>query len=91
MNATLSFLGSPNVEFLALVLIGGLIGWVIGRRAHSANWFATLALIGVAGAWFGSEVAFVFNFAERGSVGHLFSGVVGSILTTLLWRRFHPA
>jgi uncharacterized membrane protein YeaQ/YmgE (transglycosylase-associated protein family) len=90
MNEALAVLAFPKMELFALLLIGGATGWLLGRRAGSRHWFATLVLVGVAGSWLGSELAHVLGLAARGSPGHLVAALIGAVVMTNGWRKFHP-
>jgi uncharacterized membrane protein YeaQ/YmgE (transglycosylase-associated protein family) len=91
MNEPLGVLGTPNVGFLALLIIGGLAGWIAGMVMGARHWLLTNILIGVAGSWIGSQLADLLGVVVRGSIGHFIAAMVGSILIISIWQRLHPA
>lgn len=90
MNEPLGVLGTPNIGFLALVVIGGLAGWIAGMIAGTRHWLFTNILIGIAGSWLGSQIADLLGIVVRGSVGHFVAALVGSILIISIWQRLYP-
>ncbi|MBI1866820.1 MAG: GlsB/YeaQ/YmgE family stress response membrane protein [Methylocystis sp.] len=90
MNEPLGVLGTPHLGFLALVIIGGLAGWIAGKITGERHWLFTNILIGVAGSWLGSQLADVLGIAVRGSLGHFVAALAGSILIIFGWQRLHP-
>lgn len=91
MNEPLGVLGTPNIGFLALIVIGGLAGWIAGMIAGTRHWLVTNVLIGIAGSWLGSQIADLLGIVVRGSIGHFIAALVGSILIISVWQRLHPA
>jgi uncharacterized membrane protein YeaQ/YmgE (transglycosylase-associated protein family) len=91
MNEPLSILGTPNVGFFVLLVIGGVAGSIAGMVTGTRHWLFTNILIGVAGSWIGSQLADIFGIVVRGSVGHLGAALMGSILIISIWQRLHPA
>jgi len=90
MNSPIGLLGSPYACFVALVVIGVLVGTGFGRLNGARHWIATLSLIGVAGSWIGSEVAVILGLAARASGAYLMTGALGAVLVLWGWRRLHP-
>lgn len=90
MNEPLGVLGTPNVGFLALVVIGGLAGWIAGMVVGTRHWLFTNILIGIAGSWLGSQIADLLGIVVRGSVSHFIAALVGSILIITIWQRLYP-
>lgn len=90
MNEPLGVLGTPNIGFLALIVIGGLAGWIAGMIVGTRRWLFTNILIGIAGSWLGSQIADLLGIAVRGSVGHFVAALVGSILIISIWQRLYP-
>lgn len=90
MNEPLGILGTPNIGFLALVVIGGLAGWIAGMIAGARHRLFTNVLIGVAGSWLGSQIADLAGLAVEGSLSHFLGALVGSILIIAIWRRLSP-
>lgn len=90
MNEPLAGLSTPHAGFLALVLIGGLSGLTIGHLTRARHWLVTLMLIGVAGAWLGSQATDVLGITDRDSIGHFVAAVVGATAIIAGWQKFHP-
>lgn len=90
MNEPLGVLGTPNIGFLALVIIGGVAGWIAGMIVGTRHWLFTNILIGIAGSWLGSQIADLLGIVVRGSVGHFIAALVGSILIISIWQRIYP-
>lgn len=91
MNEQLGVLGTPHVGFLALIIIGGLAGWIAGMVTGARHWLFTNILIGIAGSWLGSQIADILGIVVRGSIGQFVAALVGSILIITVWQRLHPA
>src|SRR5690349_7028427 len=54
MDQPLAFIGeSQPLGFFALIIIGGLAGWIAGKIVGSRHWIFTNILIGVAGSYVG--------------------------------------
>ena len=90
MNEPLGVLGTPNVGFLALIIIGGLAGWIAGMVTGARHWLFTNILIGIAGSWIGSQLADLLGIVISGSIGHFIAALVGAILILTIWQRLHP-
>jgi uncharacterized membrane protein YeaQ/YmgE (transglycosylase-associated protein family) len=90
MNQPLGILGTPDVGFLALLVIGGLAGWIASMVTGVRHWVLTNILVGVAGSWIGSQLADLLGVVVQGSLGHFIAALVGSILIITLWQRLHP-
>jgi uncharacterized membrane protein YeaQ/YmgE (transglycosylase-associated protein family) len=91
MNEPLGVLGTPNMGFFALIIIGGLAGWIASMVTGARHWLLTNILIGIAGSWIGSQLADLFGVVVRGSLGHFVAALVGSILIIAIWQKLHPA
>ncbi len=89
--ATAEIIGAPNTQFLALLFIGGLIGWCATKLSHLDSRAGALALVGVTGAWFAAEAAFRAGAGERCASVLLLAGAAGAILACAGWRFFHDA
>lgn len=57
MHGSLGILGSQYSGFLALIVIGGLAGWIAGKIVGIRHGILTNIIVGVAGAWVGAELA----------------------------------
>jgi uncharacterized membrane protein YeaQ/YmgE (transglycosylase-associated protein family) len=90
MDQPLGILGTPDVGFFALLVIGGLAGWIAGMVTGARHWLLTNVLVGVAGSWIGSQLADLLGIVVRGSLGHFIAALVGSILIITVWQRFNP-
>ncbi|MGE3245699.1 MAG: GlsB/YeaQ/YmgE family stress response membrane protein [Beijerinckiaceae bacterium] len=86
MNQTLGALGTPQVGFFMLILIGAVAGWVAERVTRSDHGIFTNILVGVAGSFVGSSLADAFGIAIRGRLGYLMAAIVGAIIVIWLWR-----
>ena len=92
MDQPLAFIGSSQpMGFFALIIIGGLAGWIAGMILGSRHWIFTNILIGVAGSYVGSELAQMASFGLRNSLDHFLAALVGSIIVLWIWRALHPA
>ena len=80
MNEPLGVLGTPNVGFFVLLVIGGVAGWIAGMVTGTRHWLFTNILIGVAGSWLGSQLADILRIVVRGSAGQFVAALIGSIL-----------
>ncbi|MGD9541615.1 hypothetical protein [Methylocystis sp.] len=100
MDATLSaaavLIGAPNAQFLALMFIGGVVGWCatkLSRFAHLAERvdcrLGALLLVGVTGAWLAAEFAVRAGIGPRGADSVLVAGAIGAALFCLAWRSWH--
>ncbi|MFI5010752.1 MAG: GlsB/YeaQ/YmgE family stress response membrane protein [Hyphomicrobiales bacterium] len=91
MYQPLGFIGSSQpMGFFALIIIGGLAGWIAGMIMGSRHWIFTNILIGIAGSYVGSELAQIANFGLRNSLDHFLAALVGSIIVLWIWRALHP-
>lgn len=89
--ATAEIIGAPNTQFLALLFIGGLIGWCATKLSHFDTRAGALALVGVTGAWLAAEAAFRAGAGQRCADALLLAGAVGAVLACAGWRAFHHA
>lgn len=85
MDATLSaaaaLLGAPNAQFLALLLIGGVIGWCATKLSHLLHADArtgALLLSAVTGAWLAAEFAVRAGLGQRCADAVLVAGALGA-------------
>ena len=90
MDQPHAFVGeSPRMGFFALIIIGGLAGWIAGMILGSRHWIFTNILIGIAGSYVGSELATFLHFGLRNSVDHFIAALAGSIIVLWIWRALH--
>jgi uncharacterized membrane protein YeaQ/YmgE (transglycosylase-associated protein family) len=90
MNEPLPVLGTPQVGFLALIIIGGLAGWIAGMIMGNRHGIFTNILIGIVGSWIGSRLAEVANIAVYGSFDHFLAALVGACIVLWVWQMIHP-
>ncbi|MCG4962460.1 GlsB/YeaQ/YmgE family stress response membrane protein, partial [Odoribacter splanchnicus] len=81
----LGLLGTPGIGFAALILIGGMAGWIAGMITGSRHWLFTNILIGICGSWIGSKLADVTGVAVEGHLDHFVAALVGSVIILLIW------
>src|SRR5579862_2876775 len=86
MQAPIAFLGTPHMGFFALIVIGGLAGWIGGKIVGVRHSLLTNILVGIVGSWVGSEVAGMAGVAMRGSMAHFLAALVGSIVVLVAWQ-----
>ena len=80
MNEPVTLLGTPNIHFLSLIIIGGLAGWIAGNIVGWRHGLVTNILVGIVGSWVGSEIASMAGFAIYGSLRQFVAALVGSIV-----------
>ncbi len=86
MHEPVALLGTPHIHFFALIIIGGLAGWIAGMILGVRHGIFTNILIGVAGSWIGSELATMANIGVSNWVGHFVAALVGSVVLLYLWQ-----
>jgi len=86
MQQPIAFLGTPHMGFFALIIIGGLAGWIGGKIVGVRHWLFTNILIGIVGSWIGSKIAELANVAVNGSMAHFLAALVGSIVVLVVWQ-----
>ena len=90
MDQPLGVLGTPDVGFFSLIIIGGLAGWIAGMILGIRHGILTNILIGIVGSWIGSYVADNFlHYAVAGSGKHFIAALIGSIVVLLVWQSIH--
>jgi len=87
MDATLAaaaaIIGAPNAQFLALLFIGGAIGWCatkLSRVVHAHVTAGALLLSAVTGGWLAAELAVQVGVGQRGADAVLITGALGAAL-----------
>jgi uncharacterized membrane protein YeaQ/YmgE (transglycosylase-associated protein family) len=90
VDQQLGILGTPGVGFFALIVIGGLAGWIAGMLTGARHWLFTNILIGICGSWIGSKLADVSGFAIEGHLDHFIAALVGSVIILIIWQLLHP-
>ena len=91
MNQVYPVLGTPHVGFLALLIIGGLAGWIASIATSSNHGLFTNILVGIAGSWIGSKIAEILNIGVAGTLMHLIMAIAGSVIVIFLWRMIHSS
>jgi uncharacterized membrane protein YeaQ/YmgE (transglycosylase-associated protein family) len=86
MDQPVTVLGTPNIHFVSLIIIGGLAGWIGGMIVGWRHGLFTNIIVGIAGSWIGSELASIANFAVYGSLKQFLAALVGSIILLIVWR-----
>ncbi|MGA7199674.1 MAG: GlsB/YeaQ/YmgE family stress response membrane protein [Roseiarcus sp.] len=86
MDQRVTLLGTPNIHFVSLIIIGGLAGWIGGMIVGWRHGLSTNILVGIAGSWIGSELASMSDFAIYGSLKQFLAALVGSIILLIVWR-----
>ncbi|HEY8124223.1 MAG TPA: hypothetical protein VIF88_02225 [Methylocystis sp.] len=83
LSAAAEIVGAPNAQFLALLLIGGLVGWGATKLSHVLHVdvrAGTLLLSGVTGAWLAAELAVRAGVGQRCADTVLIAGAIGAAL-----------
>jgi uncharacterized membrane protein YeaQ/YmgE (transglycosylase-associated protein family) len=83
LAAAAAIVGAPNAQFLALLLIGGLVGWSATKLSHVLHAdvrAAALLLSGVTGAWLAAELAVRAGVGQRCADAVLIAGAIGAAL-----------
>jgi uncharacterized membrane protein YeaQ/YmgE (transglycosylase-associated protein family) len=86
MDQPATLLGTPNIHFVSLVIIGGLAGWIAGMLIGWHHGSFTNILVGIAGSWIGSELASMAKVAVYRSLQQFLAALVGSAVLLILWR-----
>jgi uncharacterized membrane protein YeaQ/YmgE (transglycosylase-associated protein family) len=83
LSAAAAIVGAPNAQFLALLLIGGLVGWSTTKLSHVLHAdvrAGALLLSAVTGAWVAAELAVRAGVGQRCADAVLIAGVIGAAL-----------
>ena len=94
LSAAAAIVGAPNAQFLALLLIGGLVGWSTTKLSHVMHAdvrAGALLLSGVTGAWVAAELAVRAGVGQRCGDAVLISGAVGAALFCVACRALPHA
>jgi uncharacterized membrane protein YeaQ/YmgE (transglycosylase-associated protein family) len=89
MDTQLGILGTPGMGFFALIIIGGLAGWIAGMFTGMRHGLLTNILVGIAGSWVGAELAQIAGIFVHGSIGHLIAAIIGSVIVLYVWQMLH--
>ena len=86
MHGSLGILSTQYGGFLALIVIGGLAGWIAGKIIGIRHGIFTNIIVGVAGAWIGSELADLTHVTVHGTLEHFVAALVGSAALLYIWQ-----
>jgi uncharacterized membrane protein YeaQ/YmgE (transglycosylase-associated protein family) len=86
MHGSLGVLSTQYGGFLALIVIGGLAGWIAGKLIGARHGIFTNIIVGVAGAWIGSEIADLAHVTVHGTIEHFVAALVGSAALLYIWQ-----
>jgi uncharacterized membrane protein YeaQ/YmgE (transglycosylase-associated protein family) len=87
MEDAQTFLGHPEIGFLAMLLIGAIAGWVAEKVTESDHSIFTNILVGIAGSFVGGILASLLNIPVVGFVRTLVAAIIGAILILFIWHR----
>ena len=90
MHGSLGILSTQYGGFLALIVIGGLAGWIAGKIIGIRHGIFTNIIVGVAGAWIGSELADLAHVTVHGTLEHFVAALVGSAALLYIWQLINP-
>jgi len=74
-------------QFTVFVIIGFAAGWSLAHPRRWCVWTASLAMMGIAGAWLGAELACLSGQVERGGPEQLVAAAIGAGALAYSWRR----
>ena len=86
MHGSLEVLRTQYGGFLALIVVGGLAGWIAGMILRIRHGVLTNIIVGVAGAWIGSELADLAHVTVHGTLEHFVAALVGSAALLYIWQ-----
>ena len=86
LHGSLGILSTQYGGFLALIVIGGLAGWIAGMILKVRHGIVTNIIVGVAGSWIGSELADLAHVAVRGRIEHFVAALVGAAALLYIWQ-----
>ena len=86
MHGSLGILSTQYGGFLALIVIGGLAGWIAGKIIGIRHGIFTNIIVGVAGAWIGSELSDLAHVTVHGTLEHFVAALVGSAALLYIWQ-----
>ncbi len=95
MNEPLGIMGTPQVGFFMLLIIGALAGWIAEKVTKSNHGIFTNIFVGICGSFVGTKLAEVFNFYPGGFITRVIIAVIGSVIVLYIWgalmgRRNQP-
>ena len=94
LSAAAAIVGAPNAQFLALLFIGGLIGWSATKLWHAVHVdvrAGALVLASVTGAWLAAELAVRAGVGQRCADAVLIAGAIGAALFCVACRALPHA
>lgn len=93
LTAAAAVIGAPNAQFLALLFIGGAMGWGATKLEHVAHLeirTGALLLSAITGAWLVAEFAVRLGLGQRCAPAVLIAGAIGAALFSLAcWALHH--
>lgn len=87
MNDIYTFVGSPGVGLISMLIIGAIAGWIAEKATDSDHGIFTNILVGIAGAFVGGKLAEVLAIPVFGFFRTLVAATIGAIIILYLWRR----
>ena len=88
MKDVTTFLANPFVTLVAILIIGGVIGWVYEEQTHSPHGYRTSALVGIAGSFIGFHLAGLVAIPQYPLIVSLIAAAVGALVILWAWRTF---
>lgn len=76
-----------NLNFLLVALIGGVAGLALTVVGKARQLLYANALVGVAGAWLGSQAADASGLAAPGSLTHFAAALAGALAIVSFWQK----
>jgi len=71
------------MNFIALLIIGGLAGWLASKFMNKSSGLLLNLLVGIAGAYIGGFLSGAVGLSATGIVGELIVATIGAVV--LLW------
>ena len=87
MGEAQGILGHPGTGLFAMLIIGGLAGWIAGMITEFRHGILTNILVGMAGAFIGGKLAEVLDIPVYGFFRVLICATVGAVLILFVWER----
>ena len=91
MQTPLGIMGTPGISLFALIIIGGLAGWIAGMIMGSSHRLLINIVVGIVGSWLGSQLAEMGHVAVRGSLGHFIAALIGSCIVLFIWQKIQSS
>ncbi len=91
MYQSMGVMGTPNIGFFALIIIGGLAGWIAGMFMKTDYGIFTNILIGICGSFVGSKLAELADILVIGKLGQFIAALVGSVVVIYVWQQIQKS